>query len=492
MPRKTTFGSMLKQTGIYGVPVLVRRLSAIALIPLFTRRLSTAEYGIIELVDLSLFLATLLFGLKLGDALLYSYANADTSEQKAGVVGSALVAAGAFGLLAGVSVVSLAGPLAGLVLGGVENSGFLRLAAANLVFLFPLEVGLSWLRASGRSIAYGWVSAVRILLQIALVLLLMLGFDWRVEAFLWANIVTSAIVSAYLVGAAVRQDGFLVSVPQLTFQVRYGAPLAVHGLAMLFVHYGDRFFLQSAGGLSAVGIYALSYKVGMTVSYVQSPFDMYWRAQAFHILKEEEGRTLYARTFTYYISCLALVAVTVAAFSSALIKVMAGHEFQAAAQYVPWLALAYLLRAAADFFRTVMRTEAKTTLEAVVTTISALICLGAYAALIPRFGISGAAGATVLGFACMAMLSYWAAQRLVAIQFEHARLLKLSVLVVFAIALSCTPVKHLGAQLALGAAVLLAFASGLWRWVFDATERTVVLSAWKSRLRAMGLAPGTA
>ena len=40
-------------------------------------------------------------------------------------------------------------------------------------------------------------------------------------------------------------------------------PIGLGGVAMLVIHYGDRFFLQRSASLADVGIYSLAYKLGM-------------------------------------------------------------------------------------------------------------------------------------------------------------------------------------------------------------------------------------
>jgi O-antigen/teichoic acid export membrane protein len=203
---------------------------------------------------------------------------------------------------------------------------------------------------------------------------------------------------------------------------RYAVPLGVSGIGFLILHYGDRFFLQRYVPLAEVGIYALAYKLGMMISYLQMPFDVYWSAQLFNLATGPKGGKVFVRVCTYEMLALAPVVMLLALFSEGLLRAVAGPKFSAAAQYVPWIAVAYLVRTVGSHFRGVFLLEKRTELDASIVWLGALVCLIAYAALVPRFTVWGAVAATGLAFGVMAVIGFRKAQQVRRYSYEFRRM----------------------------------------------------------------------
>ncbi len=458
MSRAAFFKEVVKQSGSYGLALFARRALSLLMVPVSTRYLSTTEYGVAELLEMTLSLLGLLFGLRFGESLLYFYAQAKTpAEQRDAVsapiigsllVGGAAMAAGQF----------FTGPLSDLVLGSRDYAGLMRLSLVNLLFLFPTEVGFGYLRATNRTALYVLLSAIRPMVSFAITMTLMIGYGLKVEAFIWANIVTFGLLAIYMVWFCFSRAGISFHPAALWKQIRYGAPLIVHGLSMMVIHQGDRFFLRPVVTLADIGIYALAYKTGMLISYVQASFEQYWRAQVFHLVRRADGEHLYVRTTTYLLLVLTLCGLAIVVFVDPALGLLVHPKFHSARQYIPPLVAAYLMRAAADQFRTIFRTEARTGGEAGISLLSSLFCLANYAVLIPWLGLWGAVAATVSSFAFFMTLSYHRAQRLKRYPFELGRLARIALAAVLA-ALPTVLYRwpSLSQQLLAGCAQLAAF-----------------------------------
>jgi O-antigen/teichoic acid export membrane protein len=65
---------------------------------------------------------------------------------------------------------------------------------------------------------------------------------------------------------------------------------------------------------------------------------------------------------------------------------------------------------------------------ATLSVLAAVVNVAAALALVPPFGIVGAAGATLIGYLVLTMFYLWASQRLWAIHVEHRRLTVVAVL----------------------------------------------------------------
>ena len=70
------FRELVKSTGKYSIAMLARRAAGILMLPIYTRLLTPADYGVLELLDLTTSMLSILVGMRIGQALFYFYAKA--------------------------------------------------------------------------------------------------------------------------------------------------------------------------------------------------------------------------------------------------------------------------------------------------------------------------------------------------------------------------------------------------------------------------------
>src|SRR5215469_10158224 len=76
------FREILKKTSIYSLAMVASRGLSFLLLPVYTRYLTPSDYGVMELLDLTVNLTSLLVGGRLGSALFYFYFAAENREEK--------------------------------------------------------------------------------------------------------------------------------------------------------------------------------------------------------------------------------------------------------------------------------------------------------------------------------------------------------------------------------------------------------------------------
>jgi len=468
----SVYRNILKHSSLYALVIIASRLSSVLLLPVYTRHLSPGDYGLLELLELTSFAFTSLIGAQLSRALLYYYFQAGDDPSRDTVVTTAWAGATLLGVAgAGIAWAS-AERLSALVFQTTEYASYFRLSLSALMFTLPQETAFSYLRAANRSQAFVVGQLGRLALNIALSIYFLTVAHLGAVSILWSNLVSSLATVIALSLYCLRPMRFSFNIGTFWQLARYGAPLGVGGLGTLFIHFGDRFFLNRNSSLDDVGVYSLAYKFGMMVSYLQIPFNTYWTAQMFDVAKRPGGDQVYARVGTYYMVAVIGISVVLSVTALPVIQVLTTPAFYRAAELVPLLVAAYVVRSLGDYFRNAMLIENKSAGSARITVAGALIALAAYWFLIPRFRLWGAASATALTYVAMAWLSYIGAQRIRAYPFETGRLWRLGLCGGTAIALPL-----IGNPQSLAASVVWALASSttfillLWGCrFFDADE----------------------
>jgi O-antigen/teichoic acid export membrane protein len=91
-------------------------------------------------------------------------------------------------------------------------------------------------------------------------------------------------------------------------------------------------------------------------------------------------------------------------FGDELVDVLGGSEFESADRAVPGIALGWLGWTVAVVLQTELAVSRRTGVIAVVTSVAAVVNVGANLLLIPPFGFVGAAWATALSFGLLAAI----------------------------------------------------------------------------------------
>jgi O-antigen/teichoic acid export membrane protein len=203
---------------------------------------------------------------------------------------------------------------------------------------------------------------------------------------------------------------------------RYSLPIGVSSIAMLTVHYGDRFFLSRYVSLAEIGIYALAYKLGMMLNYLNSPFQMFWRSQVYNIVDSHDGDQVFVKVFMYLEILFVTVAFGLALFAAPVIQLLSAPAFWGAAAFVPFLVAAYAFSGLEYHMQSALLIEAKTRKIMLSTLSGVVVCVSCYALAIPRFGVWGAVAATLLAFSTMFTVTFTLAQRQRRMPFSLAKI----------------------------------------------------------------------
>ena len=157
----------------------------------------------------------------------------------------------------------------------------------------------------------------------------------------------------------------------------------------------------------------MGYKLGFMISFlVGSPFFKIWSVRQYEIIEEEDGEQKIANVFDVYALFLFWIWLIVSVFSPELIYIMADPKYHEAYKIIPLIALGYVFREHADFFKGIFYIEKRTKEIGGITIAVAIYCLINYALFIPLLGSIGAAIATLSTFLFMALINYFFANRI--------------------------------------------------------------------------------
>jgi O-antigen/teichoic acid export membrane protein len=460
---RSLFKSIAQGSSLYSVAMLGQRLASIILLPITTRFLTPAEYGMLDLLEQLFGVLGFLVGANFSAALGFFYFKEKSEEARRPVVGTTMIGAAAIGVLATLVCWPFAAPLSRLVFGSAMAANYLRLVFITFAPSFLLEALFSWLRVTDRPAMYVIGSLVRtgvtIIGTVVLLALLRMRAWGVLSTSLSAVVLTAALLSVYCFRS--QRPAFDRRV--FTRMVRFSAPIGLGSIGMFIIHFGDRFILPHYRSLNDLGIYVLAYKFGMLLSFVYSSFQSYWSAQVFQIMRRDDAETVFARLFTYVMLGLSFCSLGLVVGSHPVLTALAAPAFRGAVDLVPVIVAAYFLRAIGDFLRCLFMEAGRPGYYATCSWIGSIACLAGYLILIPKYGIWGAAVATALAFLATATITAVWTYRLKRYRVEGARIAK----IVLALAAGLAPYilfrsSLLAVQVGTAALSVAAFLLALW------------------------------
>jgi O-antigen/teichoic acid export membrane protein len=484
---------MLFGSGLYSVALFAPNLASIILVPVMTRSLTRADYGITDLLAQIGSVLNLLLGMNFSAALGYFYFGAETGEARRNVVGTSIVGSAVIGLAAVLVCLPFTAAMARLVFPHVYAERFLDLVVVSMLPSFLLEALTAWLRIVNRPGMYVGISLARLAVTIAGIVVLVGVAGLRVWGVLWTAVAAVLVHLAFLLVIWLRSGPPSFDRHLFIRMLKYAFPLGLAGVAMFVLNCGDRFILPHYRPFDDLGIYALACKAGILMSALYGSFQVYWGAQVFGIMKREDAGTVFPRILTYVVGGTSFFGLFLCIFAQPAIRILAAPLYYRAAALVPILVAAFFLRSIGDFVRSLLLVAGRPRDYAICNWIGAAVCIGGYALLIPIYGIWGAAAATVGAFGVIGFVSAVWSYRAMPYRVESRRLAKIGIAVAAALLARWLPsAATLTAQIGWGTVAMALFPLTLWVLRFPtAGEKRLGRAAIETliRVRAAGVSP---
>jgi O-antigen/teichoic acid export membrane protein len=391
--------SFVSHAATYAIGNIARRLVGFLMLPIYTRYLTPADYGVIGLLTFALSLMEPLFGARLARAIPKFYLEVTDARSKRAVIW------GALGLTAAVSAVTVlvlvltrsAG--AELLFGNRNYALVLGLFATNLLTQPVEETGMTYIRMQGRSGLFLAFSMLKLLLQLGLNLLLVVywrgGVLGAVESGVISSIATGIWLTVYVARYVRPAFDWLLTRRMLQFSW----PLWLSGVAGLYIGSSGAMYLRVFGSLAAVGLLELALKFAtVVVMLIWTPFWQHFEPMSFGYYREEHGRRKFQVAFIVISALMFAGGLGVSIFAEPVIRVMASQSFYAAASIVPILTFGFVLNSLTLFFFFSLMVTDHTKLLSLCQYATAVVITIAYLALVPSLGLMGAAWAQCLAF----------------------------------------------------------------------------------------------
>lgn len=412
----------LARTGAaYQAGEAVAKVIAVALLPVYTRYLTRADYGTADLLLTLVILLSLVVRLGLVEAFVrFYYDSADRVERDRvarAATGLVLIATSVTALAAA----AFAGPLSQLVL-GFRDTTLMLIAVLGLWSFTNLEMMYAILRVDERAGTFIRASLTNVALTVTLSVYLIVGRDQGAQGLLTGNFAASTIVLLGLLWVLRERISLRIDRVRLPPMLRFGLPTVPAEVSVFALNIVDRLYLYRVESEASAGLYSLAVKLSAVVILATRAFQYAWPPLAYSIRDDEQARRFYALVTTYYVVIAGTVVAALTLLGRWAVRLLAAPDFFPAHVALPWVALGWALYGL-FLVLVVMAGRAKVSTRTFPAALAGLaVNVVLLIVLVPELGIAGAGIALCGAYVAMLAIMYALSRRLFAVEFEWRRL----------------------------------------------------------------------
>jgi O-antigen/teichoic acid export membrane protein len=423
---------LLRVLAAYQLPDIVSKFIAVGLLPVYTHYIATGEYGEVELLANSVIFVSIVVRLGMIEAFLrYYYSDEDQVRRDALVrraVGFLLLTT----TLTAVVAAAAAEPLSRLVLGHVPHATQLFLISVLGLWSFTnLELAYGLLRVDERVRVYAAASLINVGITIAASVVLVVGLGLGARGLLLGNYGASTLVLLGLWWSYRRRllagRGSAEKLPVL---MRFGLPTVPAEASVYALNIFDRYYIEHAKGLSAVGVYSIAVKLAGIVVFTVRAFQYAWPPLAYSVTDDAEASRLYGFVTTYYVLFSGWIVAGLALEGRWVVRLLTSQAgYYPAYKPLPWVALGWAMYGLFVVFLVIAGRSKVTTrnFPAAILGLGTNVIL--LILLLPRLGLAGAGVALCGAYVVMLGAMHFFTRRLFAVAFEWLRLVQIVVVV---------------------------------------------------------------
>jgi O-antigen/teichoic acid export membrane protein len=412
---------LARHSAIYGLGGVISRVIALFLLPLYTAYLDTSDFGAVGVViALNAVLVTVLRG-GISSAFFRFYFDSAEPAKRLVVLRTSFwftMTSATAGLVAGLV---LAEPISSLL--GVHDPTLVRAAFVGLWAQMNYEQLTALFRVEERSLAFLAASLANIAITVGATVLLVVVLHLGAVGVVAGNFTGTLAVYLALLGYRREQLGLQFDRALLREMQRFGLPLVPAALALIAIHFADRFFLAHLASLAEVGRYELGARIASAMVLLLTAFRTAWPAFAYSIEDEDEARRTYGYVLTYLVLVASWLALALGLLAPWLVRLLApgNDDYWPGGRIVAPLAFASAAYAGYIVVSIGIGRARKTGFNWVVAGLAALVNVAVNLALVPRYGMEGSAAAAVAAYSVLFVVMAWHAQRTYPVPYQWRR-----------------------------------------------------------------------
>lgn len=400
---------MIRSTLIYGVAGILPTLLGFVLLPIYSRQLSTSEYGIIASMGVLSGVLAVFSNLALDRAAFRFYFDSDNAALRRKLLGTFFIGS------IGISVLFFA---LMLLCKPLLTQAYPEVPFYPYYFFTLITISLSvceiyimgYFRIAEKPRAYLFMIFAQLCLQGGLITYFVLlkeqGAFGQSRALLTAAL---CLLPVYMV-VAYKNFSFSFNWNIFKEGVNFSWPFIPTLLIAWILNWSDSVFIAHFCTMNEVGLYSMAYKISMVFFMITGAFSVAYNPVFFKNANQvdfAEGKRNIYTIIQIASQVFILIAFLLALFSREIVTLLLDAKYHTIHIYIRIIILSHIFSAIMGISSNLYYLQSKKSkLQLAVVSASALLNIVMNYLLVPRFGIYGAAWATVFSVMVLTIMHY--------------------------------------------------------------------------------------
>ncbi len=415
---------LAKKTLIISIGKICTSLVTFILLPLYTKVLTTTEYGIVDLVNTLIGLIVPIVTLQIEQAVFRKLIDCrDNEEQKKTVITSSLV---------GLSFNMILFIIVAICLFPIINNNYKYLLVTNLIAYSYLSFILQIARGLGYTQKYSLASFLSAFFIIVYNLVFILVFKIGATGMLLGNLfgyITSLIYIIFSIKLIKYIDIKTFNKSILKKLLKYSIPLVPNYLSWWIFTASDRIIVSTYLGVSYNGILSASLKFSAIIITLYNIFDTSWIESVSLHIDDKDFSEFYNEIFNIVFNIFGGICIALICIMPVVYPIMIDKNYILGYGLVPISLLSSLLNVIQGMLAVVYAAKKNTKSIAKTSMTAAIINLIVHFALIQKTGLYAAVLSTLAAYMTLTIYRFIDVKRkYVKIKFNKFILISIIVL----------------------------------------------------------------
>ena len=385
------YHKLISNTFIFALGTFSSKLLVFVLMPIYTRVLTTSEYGVVDLIVNTANFLIPVVAVCISESVVRFGLDKNYRKDNVFTIGILTILIGYIIFLLFFPVVSMIKFI----------SEYTWLVYIYVFCSIVKNVSAQFIRARGLVKLFAFDGIMSTATVLIFSILFLVVFKFGIIGYVMAIVLSDAISAAFLFIVADLKKYLKPSTIDKEVwksMVLYALPLIPNTVFFWITNLSDRYILTYLIGPSANGLYTAAYKIPTIIIAVSTIFMQAWQISAFSQQEKKEKEKFYSNVFRSYQSIVFLIASGIILMIIPITYILVSKNFFESWIFVPFLVISVIFSCFSSFLSTIYMSEKKNTMVMVTMFGGALINIILNFVLIPVYGALGAAFSTMISY----------------------------------------------------------------------------------------------
>lgn len=326
----------------FGIALIFEKIIAFLLIPIYTRYFNVADFGIIDLIFVTIALVSIFAELQLETSLQRYYFDFK-GLSKLKFTSTIFILIISISIFLTILIISFSNQISFLLFRDYKYHNLVAIAS----IIIPLNnfsmLSLILLRFEKKNKEFVIVVFAKVILMLLSIIIFVVYLKIGILGVFIAHLVANIFSSIILFILIKDFINYKISNFFIKFSFSYAFPQIPARIGSAFLANGNRYFMISYLSVVSIGLFSFSLKLASLMQLLNIAFVTAWNPFMFEQFKRKNNKQVFVK-FLPIVACVVYsIVVTISLFSKEIVSIIAHKEFSESYKYVGALSLYFCI-----------------------------------------------------------------------------------------------------------------------------------------------------